>query len=805
VEEMNTFFNDIKYAFRQLRKKPGFTIVAVLILALGIGANTALFSIIYNILLSPLRLPDSERLMMIEPQWKDGSLNGSSSGPDYLDWRDRNTCFEGLTALSMGNMNLTKAGDALTVKGFEVTPNFFEVVNDDMALGRGFRENEDLTGNDEVVVLSYALWRDRYGCDPNILNQQVDIDKVPHTVIGVAAAGMTFLDDFTQMYVPIPRQSLTYNRSNHYLIVLGRLKPKISIELAKAQLSQIARQLAEEHPDTNREKGVYVGSLHERLVSGIRVAFYILYGAVTLLLLTACTNISNLLIAHASTRRREMAIRQALGGHRWRLIRQLLTESLLLGLMGCIIGLLFAFFGLDVLLLITPKLQETGTNIPGFSEIEINSSVFYFTLALSLIASLVFGIIPAWQGSGFNLSHTLKETGASQSRGPRRHRTLGTLVVAQVAMACVILAGAGLLLKSFTLLKLRDPGFNPKGLLAIHIERPRSKNTANDMKPAVFFQRATEQLAALHGVESAGAISLRPLSSENNNTGVGVAGKEERVGAETRRVTQDYFHCLGIPILQGRFFSLQDNSENQPVVIVNQDLVRRLLPDRDPIGQQIDFWGQPRTIVGVVGNVTPNSLHTVVYRPFVYVPHTQSEAYGMTLFIRTNRDPMQWAQAVRQVIREIDDNQPILYINKMTQLAMASISLERFCTILIAIMAGVALFMALVGLYAVMAFSINERRSEVGIRMALGAEKINILMLVTRKAFLLTITGLAIGMVIALILSCTMSSMLYSISTWDPATFILVPILLFIIAMLACYIPARKAMKLDPMKVLRYE
>jgi putative ABC transport system permease protein len=802
---MSTLINDIKYGLRMLAKRPGFTATAALIFALGIGANTALFSIIHTILLSPLRLPESERLMMVEPQWRDGTLNGSSSGPDYLDWRDRNTCFEGLTALSMGNMNLTKAGDALTVKGFKVMPNFFAVVNDDMALGRGFRENEDLAGNNEVVVLSYALWRDRYGCDPNILNQQIDIDKVPHIVVGVAAAGMTFLDDFTQMYVPIPRESLTNNRSNHYLIVLGRLKPRISIAQAQAQLSQIAQQLAEEHPDTNREKGVYIGSLHERLVSGIRVAFYILYGAVTLLLLTACTNISNLLIAHASTRRREMAIRQALGGHRWRLMRQLLTESLLLGLIGCVLGLLFAVFGLNVLQLIAPKLQETGTSVPGFSEIGINSSVFCFTLVLSLIASLVFGVIPAWQGSGFNLSHTLKETGASLSSGPRRHRTLGTLVVAQVAMACVILAGAGLLIKSFTLLKLRDPGFNPKGLLAIHIDRPRSKNTANDMKPAVFFQRATEQLAALPGVESAGAISLRPLSSENNNTGVGVVGKEERVGAETRKVTQDYFHCLGIPIFQGRFFTLQDNTENQPVVIVNQDLVRRLLPDRNPIGQKIDFWGQPRTIVGVVGNVTPNSLHTIGYRPFVYLPHTQNEAYEMTMFIRTNGDPMQWAQSARQVIKDIDDNQPILYINKMTQLAMASISLERFCTILITAMAGVALFMALVGLYAVMAFSINERRSEVGIRMALGAEKIDILMLVTKKAFMLTIIGLAIGLVIALIVSRTMSSMLYRISTWDPSTFILVPILLFIVAMMACYVPARKAMKLDPMRVLRYE
>jgi len=757
------------------------------------------------VLLSPLGLPGSERLMMVEPQWKDGSLNGSSSGLDYLDWRQRNTCFEELAALSMDNINLTKAGDALTVKGFRVTPNFFAVMHDDMALGRGFLDHEDQAGQRQVVVLSHSLWRDRYGCDPNILNRPIDIDKVPHIVVGVASPALDLFDEFSQMYIPIARERLNRNRGSHYLIVLGRLKPQVTVAQAQAQMGQIAQQIAKEHPDTNRDKGIHVGSLHERLVSGARTAFYILYGAVTLLLLTACTNISNLLIAHASTRRREMAIRQALGGRRWRLMRQLLTESLILGLVGCGLGLLLAVFGLDVLQLIAPKLQDTGSSIPGFSEIGINANVFCFTLVLSLAASLIFGMIPAWQGSGFHLSHILKETGVSLSRGPKRHRTLGTLVVAQIALAFVILAGAGLLVKSFTLMQQRNPGFNPKGLLAIHIDRPESKSTVDDMKPAVFFQQACEKLAALSGVESAGAISLRPLSYDNNNTGVQVVGKEPQVNTETRVVTQNYFRCLGIPLVQGRFFAPQDNTESEPVVIVNQDLVDRLLPDRDPIGQQIRFWGQPRTIVGVVGNVTLNSLHTMGYKSFAYMPHTQNQEYEMTLFIRTNDNPMQWAQPARQVIRDIDDNQPILYISTMSQLAMASISLERFCAILITAMAGVALFMALVGLYAVMAFSVNERRSEVGIRMALGAEKIDILLLVTKKAFLLTIIGLAIGLACALTVSSTMSSMLYRISTWDPATFILVPILLFVVAMLACYFPARRAAKIDPMEALRYE
>lgn len=800
-----TLVNDLKYGYRMLAKRPGFTMTAVLILALGIGANTSLFSIVHGVLLSPLGMADSERLMMVEPQWDDGSLNGSASGPDYLDWEERNTVFTGLAAFTMGNINLTKAGDALTVKGFEVTPNFFSVTGDAMALGRGFREGEDLPGHRNVAVLSYALWRDRYGGDPNILDREIAIDKVPHTVVGVAAATMDFFDDFTQIYVPIQRERLTRERASHYLVVLGRLKKQVTLAQAQDELNRIGQQLAQEYPDTNRTKGVHVTSLHERLVSGIRPAFYILYGAVTLLLLTACTNISNLLVANASTRRREMAIRQALGGRRWRLMRQLLTESLLLGLAGCVVGLVLAHVGLDVLRLTAPKLQETGTSIPGFSKIHIDSSVLCFTLALSLAASLIFGAVPAWQSSGFHLSRTLKEAGASLSRGPRRHRTLGTLVVAQIALAFCILVGAGLLVKSFALLQRRDPGFNPEGLLAIHIDRPESENTAGDMKPAVFFQRATEELAALPGVESAGAISLRPLSPDNNNSDVHVVGREGGANAELRRITPDYFHCLGIPLHQGRLFNVHDDAEGQPVAIVNQAFVRRLLPDRDPVGQQIDYSGRQQTIVGVVGDVTINTLRSAEYKPFVYMPHTQTAEYEMTLFIRTKGDPMQWAQPARQVIRDIDDNQPILYISTMSQLAMASISLERFCTILISAMAGVALFMALVGLYAVMAFAVNERRNEVGIRMALGAEKLDILLLVIRRAFYLTLIGLVVGLVGALGISRTMSSMLYRIGAWDLTTFLLVPVLLFAAATLACYLPARKATKLDPMTILRHE
>jgi putative ABC transport system permease protein len=802
---VGTFISDIKFGIRMLAKRPAVSVTAIVILALGIGANTALFSVVNNALLSPLQSMDSERLMMVEPQWDDGSLNGSSSGRDYLDWKERNTVFEALTAFAMEKINLTKAGDALTVEGFEVTPNFFKVFNNPMTLGRGFREDEDLAGNSTVVVLGYTLWQERYAGDPNVLNRQIFVDKVPHTVVGVASENMGFLEDFTQIYVPFLRENFNQDRDSHYLMVLGRLKEQVTMAQAQSQMSQIARQLSKEYPKTNGNKGVHVGSLHERLISGIRPAFYILYGAVTLLLLAACINISNLMVANASVRRREMAIRQALGGGRWRLVRQLLTESLLLGLIGGALGLLLAFFGLDVLKLIAPKVRDTGGSIPGFSALGIDSTVLGFTLALSLVTSLIFGMIPAWQGSGFRVSGTLKETGVGLSRGARRHRTLGSLVVAQIALAFVLLAGAGLLVKSFALLQDRDPGFNAHQLLALQIDRPHSENTVDDMKPAVFFAQATERLAGLPGVESAGAVSLRPLHTDNNNTGVRIVGRDKSLNSEVRRVTRDYFHCLEIPLLKGRAFTQYDSADSQSVVVVNQEFVERQLPDRDPIGQKVKFWGQERTIVGVVGNVALNTLSAVGYKAFVYLPHTQGQEHSMTVFIRTQGDPIQWAQAARQVIQDIDNNQPILYINTMSQLALESISLERFCTILIAAMAGIVLCMALVGLYAVMAFAVNERRREVGIRMALGAEKLDILMLIIKKAFVLTVIGLVIGLVGALVVSRSMGSLLFQISTWDPATFVLVPLLLFTVAMLACYLPARKATQFDPMEVLRCE
>jgi putative ABC transport system permease protein len=805
---MKTIWQDMRYGARMLIKRPGFTLTAVIVLALGIGANTALFSVVHSVLLSPLPFSNSEHLVFVQTHWRPSGNKGSVSGPDYIDWAERNTVMEGLCAFDICQLNLTGSGEPLALQGFRATANFFDVLRPDkMLLGRSFRLDESQMGNHYVTVLSHNLWRDRFDSDPNIVGTTITLDGTPFTVVGVAGPLMGFIEEMVRIYVPLTREELIKNnRGSHYLNVLGRIKPEFSVVQAQAQMDQVALQVARENPNSNVDKGVSIEPLHEMLVDSVRTAFLVLYGAVTVLLLVACVNVSNLLVAKASARSKEIAIRQSLGAGRIRLIRQLLTESVLLGIFGGILGLVLAFWSLDMLQLIAPRVQQTGGGeLPGFEEIRVNLPVLGFTIVLSLVAGLIFGMVPAWQGTRHELSNTLKETGQSVSHGRMRHRTLGMLVVAQISLAMILLTGAGLLVKSFIKLQASHPGFNADRLLALHVVRPDT--TANqDLKNRVEFStRVIEGLAALQGLEVAGAIDLHPMNAANSNSTFRILGKEVSPSAENRVVSCNYFRCLGIPLMQGRTFTPQDNHQSQPVVVVSQELVRRYLPDRDPIGQVIRFWGTERTIVGVVGDVKIRTLRSDDYPAFVYMPLAQECGHHVTFFIRTIGDPIQWAGAARRVIWEVDSSQPILYVETMDQLVLNSISVERFCAILLTVMAGVALIMALVGLYGVMAFAVTERRNEIGIRIALGAQDTDILRLVIKKAFILTIIGLATGLVGALAACRCASSMLYGMTVYDPATFVLIPVLLFTVAMLACYLPARKAAQLDPLETLRYE
>ncbi|MHC4628691.1 MAG: ABC transporter permease, partial [Planctomycetota bacterium] len=496
---MSTFYGDLRYGVKMLTKRPGFTVTAVLVMALGIGANTALFSVVQSVLLSPLPFKDAERLVSVRTLWKSSGGTSPASGPDYIDWAERNQVMDGLCAYDVCRLNLTGSGEPLALQGLRATVNLFDVMKPEMALGRGFRQDESQVGNHYVTVLSHNLWRDHFASDPSIIGKTITLDGAPYTVIGVAGPLMGFIEEMVRIYVPIPRDQLIKGgRSYQIFQTIGRIKPDISFAQAQAQMDQVALQIAKENPNSNVNKGVRIYPIHEVLVGSFRTAFLVLYGAVTVLLLVACVNVSNLLVAKASARSREIAIRQAFGAGRIRLIRQLLTESVLLGILGGILGLILAFWSLNMLQLIAPRIQETGGNsLPGFEEIRVNLPVLGFTLVVSLIASLAFGMLPAWQGTRFGIVNTLKETGQSVSHGRTRHRTLGTLVVAQIALAMILLTGAGLLIKSFVKLQNSHPGFNADRLLALHVVRPETTENNNQQKRADYFNRVLEKLAAL--------------------------------------------------------------------------------------------------------------------------------------------------------------------------------------------------------------------------------------------------------------------------------------------------------------------
>ncbi len=802
---MGTLWQDIRFGARTLVKRPGLTVTAAVVLALGIGANTALFSLIYTVLLSPLPFPQADRITLLELEWSNGVRSSTSSGPDYLDWAERNTVFESMCAIEYysSGFALTGAGEPLAVKGLRATSSFFPTMQPRMTLGQGFGPEASQGGNPCVAVLTHGVWRDQFAGDPNIVGRTIALDNMPYTVVGVTAP-LGFLEDMAQILVPLQeRQWARENRGLHGLTVLGRLKPEVSCAQAQAQMRQVASQLAKEYPATNSDKGIHVEPLHKILVASIRDAFLIAYAAVIILLVIACVNVSNLLVARGATRGHEMAIRRSLGAGPLRIIRQLLTESLLLGLLGGALGLVVAFWGLDMLQWIAPRIQETGgSGIPMFEEIRLNLPVLAFTLALSVLASLFFGALPAWQGFRSSMVEALKESGRRVSRPVAHHRTLGALIVAQMALALILLTGAGLLIKSFVRIQQSHPGFNTRGLLVLHVVRP---NTSSEQDCVAFFQEAMERLAALPGVQAVGAVDLAPLSPVTRSYSVQVVSKPEWQDAQTRSVSNDYFRCLDIPLVKGRTFAAQDEVSGQAVAVVNQEFVRRRLPDQDPIGREIAFRGRTWTIVGVVGNVKLTTLRSEGFSPFVYVPLTQFAQHDMAVSIRTSGDPLQWAGAARRTLREIDPSQPILSIDTMHQLVHDSISVERFCMILLSGMGAVALLMAVVGLYGVMAFAVNERRNEIGIRMALGAETGDVLILVIRKGSLLVLTGLGVGLIGALSVTRLMASMLYRTSVGDPATFVLVPALLFAVAILACYLPARRAARIDPMTALRRE
>ncbi|MEW6234484.1 MAG: ABC transporter permease [Candidatus Omnitrophota bacterium] len=807
---MTSLIQDIRFGFRMLLKNPNVSIFAALALAIGIGANTALFSLIYSVLLSPLPFPQPEEIMWVQTTWRGGG-QGNSSGPDYLDWVEQNTVFQELCAMQTDcKFSLTGMGEPKALLGIRATTNFFDAIGGTPALGRGFLPEESEGGKERVAVLSDRLWKNLFASDPNIVGKKIALGEEPWTVIGVAPPMMGFIEEMAQLFVPFKKEDLNRNRGSHSLGILGRLKEGASLDQAQAEMSLIANRLEEKYVDSNKNKGVIVQPLKEMLVREIKTAFLILYGAVGFLLLIACVNVANLLLAKAGSRSKEIAIRTALGAGRWRIFRQALTESVVLSLFGGCLGLMFALWGLDALRFIAPRGVETGgVGIPGFDEIGIDPAIMGFTLVLSLMTGLLFGVVPAWQISKSKINEILKEGGRGSSSGSSRHRILGGLVIAEIALALILLMGAGLLIASFYNLQNATLGFDPNHVLAAQIERPSTPMNQDWRSRARFFNRIVERIAALPGVESAAAINMHPLTPYNSNNSFIIEGRPRPVGefitAEYRTITPDYFKTMNIPLIKGRFFTDDDKENNKIVTIVNEEFVRRFLPKEEPIGMRIEQGGQLKEIVGVVGDVKLRSLNDEVFTPFTYIPVNQDSWLMMTLVARVKGEPLALASALRREIWDADPNQPILWIRTMNQIVGASVSVQRFCMILLSAMAGVALLLAIIGIYGVMAFSVQERTHEIGIRMALGAQVPDILKMIVKKGFFLTCVGLTIGLAGGFAATRLMRGMLYRIDAADPLTYIFAAIVLLLVAMLACYIPARKAAKTDPMVTLRCE
>jgi len=812
---------DIRYTLRVLRKSPGFTLIVVLALALGIGANTAIFSVVNAVLLRALPFPDPGRIVMVwspNPLILAGVDELPPSNADLKDWREQNHVFERLAGVTSRQFNLAGEGEPERAGGAEVTADFFSVLGVQPERGRWFTADEDQPGK-RVAVISDALWRRRYAGDPQIIGRQITIDGQGHTVVGVMPAGFQFprgseLPNFyafaaqTDVWTPLGWDAKRWsNRGSHILIAVGRLKGGVPVQQAQQQMGAIEKRLSEQFNDS-RGWSAKVMPLHDQIVGGTRVALWTLLGAVGFVLLIACANVANIVLARASARQKEMAIRTAVGANRMRVTQQLLTESVLLALAGGVLGLILASVGIDVLLSITPA------DVPRMEGVGIDGRVLAFTALISLATGLLFGVAPAFQMSSSRLNETLKESGRGSSAGTVSRRFRGALVAGEVALALILLAGAGLLMKSFVRLAQVDPGFHAQSAVTMDLTLPEFKYDT-DQKRAAFFQLALNRIGALPGVEVVGAISRLPLgNSAEELDAFTIAGKALPANgqlplAEYRVCSAEYFRALGVPLIRGRWFTNADAESRPQVAVINQEFARQYLSGDDPMGKRIKM-GYPNstnpwlTVVGIVHDVKHNSLAAPA-PPQLYVSYLQSAESGMTLVIRTAGDPLRVVAAARNEVRSVDPDQPVANIRTMDHIVAASMARQRFNMLLLGIFAAVALALAAVGLYGVISYSVGQRAHEIGIRMALGAKRTDVLRMVLRQGMVLVAAGLAVGLAAALMMSRMLTSLLYEVRATDPVVLVGVALLLAAVAAAACSVPALRATRVDPVTALRYE